>query len=156
MSSCTSSNEVAMETSNQKPPLSRREMLFGSYLGLGGLALMDLLASDLGAAIVGSPGMLAPKPPHLPAKAKRCIFIFLEGGVSQMDTFEYKPALERYAGKQMPKVEGAVGEVATFAAAPNRVIPPVAPFRQHGHSGLWVSDVLPKLADCVDDMAFVY
>src|SRR2546429_25887 len=135
-----------MERRNQRP-LSRREVLFGSYLGLGGIAALDLLASDLGAATVASQSMLSPKPPQLPAKAKSCIFLFLEGGVSQIDTFEYKPALERFAGKQMPKVEGAVGEVATFAAAPNRVIPSVVAFRQHGHSGLWVSDVLPKLAD---------
>lgn len=139
-----------------KKPLSRREVLFGSYLGLGGLAFLDLLTSDLGAATIVPQQPLAPKPPHLPAKAKRCIFLFLEGGVSQMDTFEYKPALERHAGKQMPKVEGAVGEVATFAAAPNRVIPPVAAFRQRGQSGLWVSDLLPNLAGCVDDMGFVY
>ncbi len=136
--------------------LSRRDMLFKSYLGVGGLALMDLLAHDLAAAPSEAGGPLAPRPPHFPAKAKRCIFLFLEGGVSQMDTFEYKPALERHAGKQMPKVEGTVGEVATFAAAPNRVIPPVAPFRQHGQSGRWLSDLLPHLAGSVDDMAFVH
>ena len=49
-----------------------------------------------------------------------------------MDTFEYKPMLEKYAGKQMPKAERTVGEIATFSAAPNRVIPPVAKFQQHG------------------------
>ena len=68
---------------------------------------------------------LAPRPQHHRAKAKSCIFLFMEGGVSQMDTFEYKPALWKYAGKQMPKAERTVGEIATFSAAPNRVIPPV-------------------------------
>jgi Protein of unknown function (DUF1501) len=144
-----------VEAKDLKNMLSRRQVLFGSFLGLGGLACMDLLSSEARAASV-TPGLLAPKPPQLPAKAKRCIFLFLEGGVSQVDTFEYKPALERYAGKQMPKVEGAVGEVATFAAAPNRVIPPVAPFRQRGHSGLWMSDLLPHLAGCADDLGFIY
>jgi hypothetical protein len=136
--------------------VTRRDVLCNAYLGLGGLALMDLLSSDARAAAPSGSGPLAPKPAHLPARAKRCIFLFMEGGVSQMDTFEYKPALDRYAGKQMPKVEGAVGEVATFAAAPNHVIPPVAPFRQHGACGRWVSDILPHLSACVDDMAFVY
>ena len=60
---------------------TRREMLFKSYLGLGSLALADLLVAS------ENTNPLAPKPPHLPAKAKSCIFIFMEGGVSQMDTF---------------------------------------------------------------------
>ena len=146
-----------MESHISKSAISRRDLLFKTYLGLGGLALTDMLASELDAATVGSAqSPLAPKPAHLTAKAKRCIFVFLEGGVSQMDTFEYKPALEKHAGKQMPKIEGAVGEVATFAAAPNRIIPPVAPFRQYGKSGTWVSGLLPHLAECVDDMAFVH
>jgi hypothetical protein len=135
--------------------MSRREMLFNSYLGLGGLALIDLMSADLPAATQLPQYSLMPRSPHFPAKAKRCIFLFLEGGVSQMDTFEYKPALDRHAGKQMPKIEGAVGEVATFAAAPNRIVPPIAPFRRHGQSGRWMSDLLPQLAGCVDDMAFV-
>jgi hypothetical protein len=135
--------------------ISRRDVLFHAYLGVGGLALLDLLTTGAkGATNRDAP--LAPKPAQLPAKAKRCIFLFMEGGVSQMDTFEYKPALEKYAGKQMPKIEGTVGEVATFAAAPNRVIPPVAPFRRYGHSGRWMSDLLPHLSGCVDDMAFVH
>ena len=88
---------------------------------------------------------LAPKPPHHPAKAKSCIFLFMEGGVSQMDTFEYKPALVKYAGKQMPKAERTEGELATFSAAPNRIIPPYWGFKQHGQSGRWMSDLLPDL-----------
>ena len=96
---------------------TRRDMLFKSYLGLGSLALADLLVAS------ESPNPLAPKPPHHPVKAKSCIFLFMEGGVSQMDTFEYKPALVKYAGKQMPKADRTEGELATFSAAPNRIIP---------------------------------
>ena len=80
----------------------------------------------------------------------------MEGGVSQMDTFEYKPALEKYAGQQIPAPKDTVGEIATFAAAPNRVIPSYLKFKQHGESVRWVSDLLPNLADCVDDLAFVH
>lgn len=132
--------------------ISRRRLLFDSYLGLGGLALADLLAADT--ATVSNP--LSPRPQHFKAKAKSCIFLFMEGGVSQMDTFEYKPMLEKFAGKQMPKAERTVGEIATFSAAPNRVIPPSGKFRQYGQSGRWMSSLLPNLATTVDDMAFLH
>ena len=61
------------------PLASRRDFLFQSYLGLGGLALMDLLAQDVSAADEPIPSPLAPKPAHLLGKAKRCIFLFMEG-----------------------------------------------------------------------------
>ncbi|MDQ6704948.1 MAG: DUF1501 domain-containing protein [Acidobacteriota bacterium] len=134
--------------------MTRRKLLFDSYLGLGGLALMDLLSADSAQAADANP--MAPKPPHLPCKAKSCIFLFMEGGVSQMDTFEYKPALLKYAGQQMPKAQRTTGELATFSAAPNRVIPPYWDFKQHGESGRWMSSLLPNLATRVDDMAFVH
>ena len=127
---------------------SRRDFLNSSWIGLGGLALQDMLTA------ADTP--LSLKPAHLPAKAKRCIFLFMEGGVSQMDLFDYKPALLKLAGKQMPKAEGTVGEIATFSAAPNRVIPPVAPMRQHGQSGRWMTELLPHLAKQVDEMAFIH
>lgn len=126
---------------------SRRQMLLNSYLGLGGLALTDLLAAEQ---------PLAARKPHREVKAKSCIFVFMEGGVSQMDTFDYKPQLIKHAGKQMPKAAGTIGEIATFSAAPNRLIPPVAPFKQYGQTGRWVSDLLPHLASTIDDLAFLH
>src|SRR6266481_4665272 len=117
--------------------ISRRKLLFDTYLGLGGLALTDLLAGAQ----------------DHPTKAKSCIFLFMEGGVSQMDTFEYKPMLEKYAGKQMPKAERTVGEIATFSAAPNRIIPPYWGFKQYGQTGRWVSDLLPNLATQIVPLA---
>ncbi len=136
--------------------MTRRQMLLDSYLGLGGLALLDMLAADSAKASEAPVNPMAPKPPHLPCKAKSCIFLFMEGGVSQMDTFEYKPALVKYAGQQMPKAERTTGELATFSAAPNRVIPPYWEFKQHGESGRWMSSLLPNLATRVDDMAFIH
>ena len=130
--------------------MTRRELLFDSYLGLGGLSLAGLLQAE------ESSDPLAPKKPHLAGKAKNCIFLFMEGGVSQMDLFEYKPMLVKYAGKQMPTAIRTVGELATFSAAPNRVIPPFWKFAQHGQSGRWMSDLLPNLAGCTDDMAFIH
>jgi len=125
--------------------MQRRDFLSKTWLGLGALALNDLHA-----------GPLAVKPAHIPRKAKRCIFLFMEGGVSQMDLFEHKPAILRMAGKQMPVASNTVGEIATFSAAPNRIIPPVAPMRQHGQSGRWLTDLMPNMAKHVDSMAFVH
>jgi hypothetical protein len=137
---------------------TRRELLWESYLGLGALPLLSMLgAADLPAA--EKPKLvnpLDPKPQHRKMKAKNCIFLFMEGGVSQMDTFEYKPALWKYAGKQMPKAERTEGELATFSAAPNRVIAPFWNFKQYGQSGRWFSELLPSLAGCADDLAFIH
>jgi hypothetical protein len=136
---------------------TRREMLLKSYLGLGSLALVDLLAANASGAPAGNgANPFAPKPIHHPAKAKSCIFLFMEGGVSQMDTFEYKPALLKHAGKQMPKADRTEGELATFSAAPNRIIPPYWSFKQYGQSARWISDLLPELSTCVDDLAFIH
>ena len=136
--------------------VSRRGFLLGSYLGLGGLALLDALQVDSASAAAASAAPLAMKPPHLPAKAKRCIFLFMEGGVSQMDLFDYKPASEKYAGQQSPRPEGVHGEIATFSAAPNRVIPSPFRFARHGHSGRWMCEYLPAMSACVDEIAFVH
>src|SRR5216110_2867577 len=91
--------------------ISRRRLLVDSYLGLGGLALLDLMSAESAqaAASIAGANPLAPRPQHLPAKAKSCIFLFMEGGVSQMDLFEYRPALEKFAGKQIPRPQGTVG-----------------------------------------------
>jgi hypothetical protein len=136
--------------------MTRRKLLFDSYLGLGGLALMDLLAADSARASNEAVNPMAPRLPHHPCKAKSCIFLFMEGGVSQMDTYEYKPALVKYAGQQMPAAERTTGELATFSAAPNRIIPPYWQFKQHGQSGRWMSSLLPNLSARVDDIAFIH
>ncbi|HYO84493.1 MAG TPA: DUF1501 domain-containing protein, partial [Bryobacteraceae bacterium] len=135
---------------------SRRDFLFESWLGLGALPVLSLLSSDSAHAGTADANPLAPKSQHHSVKAKSCIFLFMEGGVSQMDTFEHKPALLKYAGQQMPRAERTEGEIATFSAAPNRIIPPYWGFKQYGQSGRWVSDLLPELATCVDDLAFVH
>jgi hypothetical protein len=131
-------------------------MLLESYLGLGGIALANLLSDSARAAAVSLDEPLTPRAAHVPAKAKRCIFLFMEGGVSQMDLFEHKPELIRLAGKQMPPATRTIGEIATFSAAPNRIIPPVAGLRQHGQSGRWITDLMPRLASVVDDLAFIH
>ena len=145
-----------MKESSINPVSSRREFLKNSYLGLGGVALMDLMAADLGASVSSAANPLLPKPVHLPAKAKHCIFLFLEGGVSQMDTFEYRPTLEKYAGQQMPSVRGTDLDVESLGMAHNRIIPSPFSFARYGQSGRWMSELFPHLSTCVDDMAFLH
>src|ERR1700676_4531474 len=120
--------------------INRRDFLSSSYIGLGGLALEHLMASE-------STNPMRPKPQHTPAKAKRCIFLFMEGGVSQMYLFEYKPALNKFAGKQIPKPTGTVGEIATFSAAPNRVIPSPITIAQHRQTRRWITELMPNFAN---------
>ena len=106
-----------MNNLRPKHGMPRRNFLWNTHLGLGGLALTDILARDLGAART-APNPLALKQQQLPAKAKRCIFLFMEGGVSQIDTFEYKPTLEKYACKQIPVQKRTVGEIAIAGRLP--------------------------------------
>jgi uncharacterized protein DUF1501 len=133
--------------------LTRRELLgrMGNgfaALGLAGLmADVGLLSGSAEASTLLTP--LAPKKPHFPAKAKRVIFLFMNGGPSHVDTFDPKPALEKYAGKRLP-MENLPTERKTGNAFPS-----VFKFAKHGQSGLEVSELFPHLAECVDDMAII-
>ena len=130
-------------------PISRREMLARSGMGMGLLGLAPLLAD----AAIDPVNPLAPKPPHFAAKAKRVIHIFANGGPSQVDTFDPKPALIDLAGQPIPpsfgRVITAMGEFDSPILASKRA------WKQHGQSGTWVSDWLPEIATCVDDMAVI-
>src|SRR5438552_2138431 len=133
--------------------LSRRELLRVSSTGFGGVALAAMLGDEARAATVGpgAPSPLAVKPPHFPAKAKRVIFLFMHGGPSQVDTFDYKPLLKRDDGKPLPFAKPRVvsSETGNLLRSPWK-------FARHGRSGLWVSDLFPHLARCVDDLCFIH
>jgi hypothetical protein len=130
-------------------PLTRREWLFHAGGGLGGVALAALLGQEAAAQPPTSAGAGAhPQASHFAARAKHVIFIFLCGGVSHVDTFDYKPELERLDGKPLT----GKGPVDTFFAQPGNLLKSQWPFRQRGKSGLWVSDLLPHLAGCADDL----
>ncbi len=133
--------------------VSRRDFLCRTRNGIGALALANMLAEDLSAASVDP---LAIKPQHLPRKAKQCIFMFMAGGASQIDTFDYKPALQKYAGKPLPKVPGLSGEIEGFLDSPNRTIPSPFEFRRYGQSGRYVSTLFPRIGESVDDLAFIH
>lgn len=128
--------------------LSRRDLLKVSSAGFGSLALAGLLAQDEARAASADP--LAVKAPHFPARAKRVIFLFMHGGPSQVDTFDYKPLLKRDHGKPLPFARPKVVSSETF----NLLQSPWA-FKQYGQSGAWVSDLFPETAKCVDDMCFI-
>src|SRR5262245_7714062 len=135
-------------------PFSRREILTRACNGIGVLALARMMSSEIASGASINP--LAPKPQHFRRKAKHCIFLFMAGGVSQLETFDYKPALQKYAGQRLPKVPGLSGEIEGFLSSPHRAIPTPYEFKQCGQSGRWISSLLPKLSEHVDDLAFIH
>src|SRR5688572_23026877 len=136
---------------------TRREFLWETGAGFGGLALTGLLSSDRffqGRAAEGGKFVspLAPKEPHFEPKAKACIFLFMYGGPSHMDTFDYKPKLYPLDGKTIPvKTFGRGGK-----KNEGRVVGPKWKFKQYGQCGKYVSDLFPHLGECVDDIAFLH
>src|SRR5262245_11219878 len=136
--------------------IPRREFLWRFGGGLGGVALAHLLATE---------GVMADEPEsgppasaakdlngglHHRAKVKRIVQLFMNGGVSQMDTFDYKPELAKRHGQ---KVDFGLKAAAT--SVPGAVMKSPFVFKQHGQCGRWVSTVFPQMAECVDDLAFL-
>jgi hypothetical protein len=130
------------------PFVSRRDLLRQSALGFGSLALASMLGETANAA---ASDPLAVKPPHFAARAKRVIFLFMSGGPSQVDTFDPKPLLARDDGKPYPFEKPRV----QFNGTGNLLKSPWE-FKQHGESGLWVSDLFPALASRVDDLCMIH
>jgi len=125
--------------------LDRRFVLKQLGAGFGWLAAASLLQAE--DAVVDP---LAPKAGHFPARAKRIIFLFMHGGPSQIDTFDYKPLLERDDGKPLPFEKPRI----QFAPTGNLMRSPWK-FAQHGQSGAWVSELFPSVAEHVDKLCFV-
>ena len=139
---------------------SRRHFLFQSGGGIAGLALAHLLDRDglLAAekcptAEGGIDNPFAPKPPHFEPRATAVISLFMSGGVSQVDTFDPKPALNKYAGEPIDdKVEG---NIVVRQGFPGPLMPSPFTFRKYGQSGIEVSELFPHLAQRVDELAFL-
>ena len=135
---------------------SRREFLWQTGAGFTGLGLIDLLSRDgffdrqAQAAPVANP-LLAPKPQMKPAKAKHCVFLFMNGAPSQVDTFDPKPALSKYDGK---KYEGNV-KVGSNGRPIGYLTQTAFKFKQHGESGLPISDIFPFTAQHADDLCVI-
>ena len=130
---------------------SRREMLARMGTGLGTLGLASLLAGESAADGGGLGNPLATRPPHFAPRAKRVIHLYMNGGPSQVDTFDYKPALIKKHGEKFDPG----GKVELFQSVPGTVMKSPWKWRQHGQCGKWISDLLPHLAGCVDEMAFL-
>jgi len=138
------------------PVRSRREFLYKAGCGFGALAFSYLLGLDTAQSraegdVVIDP--FAPKKPHHAPKAKSVIWLFMEGGPSHLDLFDPKPALDRLAGKPMPESFGR--PITAMGTASNTIMPSKRIFKQHGQSGIWVSDWYPNLAEHVDDMCIL-
>lgn len=125
---------------------SRRQMLRDASLGFGSLAFAALSAERAGAEA----NPLAAKRPHLDPRAKRMIFLFMQGGPSQMDLFDHKPRLAEFAGKPLPfKLPG---NYEAPGIEKTKLMGPISPFRNAGKSGFFLSEWLPHLAGVVDDL----
>ena len=139
------------------PVRSRREFLARSGCGFGALAFSYLLSVDgffaraSGAPAVANP--LAPKKPHHPAKAKAVIWLFMEGGPSHIDLFDPKPELEKLSGQPMPASFGR--PITAMGTAGNTLMASRRTWKQHGQSGIWVSDWYPRVAEHVDEMCLI-
>ncbi len=139
---------------------TRREFLWEAGAGFTGLALAGLMSADkcraeesgVGAGAAKFTNPLAPKRPQTTAKARSVIFLFMYGGPSQVDTFDYKPALYPLDGKTIAvKTFGRGGK-----RNESRVVGPKWGFKQYGQCGKWVSDLFPHLSQCVDDIGFLH
>ncbi|MBL8797143.1 MAG: DUF1501 domain-containing protein [Planctomycetia bacterium] len=135
-------------------PVSRRDFLWRAGAGFGGLAFSALQAWNAQAAPAAAANMLAPKPPHIKARARRVIWCFMDGGPSHLDLFDPKPELTKLDGKPLPasfkRPVTAMGVTAHAPLLASRRI-----FKQHGQAGHWVSDWYPEIAGCADDLAIV-
>ena len=130
---------------------SRRSFLQRAGLGLGSVALGTLLHEQT-RAIAAPVNPLAARPPLFPAKAKRIVWLFMTGAPSQVDTWDYKPELQKRNGEVLPGSDPKTG----FFTTSGKILKSPFGWNQHGRSGAWVSDILPHLSKHVDDMAFIH
>lgn len=141
---------TAKSSTSVSPLRDRRSFLRSAGGGIGMMALQSLLSSE---AVAGNNTGGTAKQPHFPPRAKRMIWLFMHGGPSQVDLFDYKPELIRYAGQPLPE---SFGEVMTRRkVATNPLLAPIKPFRPRGQSGLMISDFLPEIAEHADDLCVI-
>lgn len=135
---------------NFLPVTTRRRMLQDLACGFGSLALAGVMNEQSAAASV-----LAAQASHIAPRAKRVIFLFMAGGVSHVDSFDYKPTLDREDGK-MREFDDARSLAKRGKGTEARVMKSLWKFRQRGATGKWTSDLFPEMAGCVDDLCFLH
>src|SRR6476659_9880072 len=132
---------------------SRRDFLRRTGSGLGALALAGMLSEAESRAAGTGTNPLAPRASHFPAKAKSVIWLFMNGGPSQVDTWDYKPELQKKDGQELKGFDKNTGfftdQVGPLMKSPFQ-------WKQHGQSGTWVPEIFPEMARHVDDLAFVH
>jgi hypothetical protein len=133
--------------------LSRRDFLTGTTGLCSSLALNWLLTQDALAAGPTSANPLAVKKPHHTPTAKRVIFLFMVGGTSSIDLFDPKPMVAKHEGKPLPESFGT--PVSQFTKGNTPLLASTRKFKKHGKSGLEMSDLLPELSSCVDDICYL-
>jgi len=139
-------------------PVSRRTWLRQTGCGFGALALSALATEgvcgrDPDRRAPADP--LAARPGHFPAKAKRVIFLFMQGGVSHVDSYDYKPRLDRDDGKQLPFDDARAIANSGARGSQRRVMKPLWKFERRGQSGLWASELFPEVAKQIDELCFI-
>src|ERR1051326_2343118 len=148
------------DTSHPIQAVTRRHFFSRCEMGLGGIALASLLSEEkmFGAAPEGSANPMAPRPAHFRPRAKNIIFLFMAGGPSQLELFDYKPKLIELNGKTIPDsylkgkrfafMDSSFKNKSTLMGTRRK-------FSQHGRSGAWVSEMFPHMATIVDDITLV-
>jgi hypothetical protein len=139
---------------------TRRHFFRDCGVGLGKIALASLLAGgrSLRGAQPQPVNPLAPRPPHFRARAKNVIFLFMAGGPSQLEMFDFKPRLNQLDGQPIPESylqDRRFAFMSTFASSVPRLLAAQRRWARHGQSGAWVSDLLPHIAGVVDDLAIL-
>ncbi len=140
---------------------TRRHFFSQCFVGLGGLALADLLSPTGLHAAPGSVSErpLAPKRPHFAPKAKRVVYLFMSGAPSQFETWLWRPKLRELDGQATPDsfLDGKrFAFMEQFTKQRPKLLGPQRDFRRHGQSGIWVSEVFPHMAGIVDDLSLIY
>ena len=134
---------------HKRRPHSRRDFLTNAGSGLGAIALAAMMQEEAKGGTSADP--LAPKQPHFKPTAKSVIWLFMEGGPSHIDLFDPKPELERLAGQPLPPSFGR--PITAMGTSNNTLMPSKRKWKQHGQSGLWVSDWYDEIAKHADDLA---
>ncbi len=144
--------EARERGSRKTRPSSRREFLWHLGGGLGGIALSQLLTEGGLLAREAESGRPTVEGLHHPPKARRVVQFFMSGAASQCDTFDYKPELIKRDGQAFDPGE----KVELFQSSPGNCMASPWAWKQYGQCGKWMSDLVPHLATCVDDIAFVH
>ncbi len=144
---------MSAEPFHCRPCLSRRELLKGFACGFASVAFSALFGQNLLQAGTRLPSPLAPRSPHFKPRARSVIFLYMDGGVSQVDSFDYKPLLEKHHGEDPHTAIGKL-EKTQFANV-GKVMKSPWKFSRRGQSGLWVSDLFPHLAAEADQLCVI-